>query len=208
MTIRVKICGVRSVAEAEAALAAGADLVGLNFVPGSKRCLDVREAAAISRSLEGKAERVALFQDAEAAGIERILDEVAVERVQLHGDESPAFAHELGRPVIKALRGADRAAAARYPAAVLLLDHPDGRGGGGAPWAWGEARDLIEAGRDVLLAGGLRPDNVGAALASLAGAVPWGVDVASGVEDVAGQKCAVEMRAFVDAVRAVEGGGK
>jgi phosphoribosylanthranilate isomerase len=204
VTIRVKICGVRSVSEAEAAVAAGADLVGLNFVPGSKRCLDVREAQDIARSLEGKAERVALFQDAEATAIEGILARVAVERVQLHGDESPAFARELRRPIIKALRGADRAAAARYPTAVLLLDHPDGRGGGGAPWAWRDAREVIEAGRDVLLAGGLRPDNVGAALESLAGAAPWGVDVASGVEDMGGQKCPLQMRAFVDAVREVE----
>lgn len=205
MKIRVKICGVRSVADAEAAVAAGADLIGLNFVRGSKRCLDVRDAAAISERLKGQVERVALFQDADEASIEQVLGQLAVEHVQLHGDESPEFARKLGSSVIKALRGADSAAAARYPGAMLLLDHPEGRGGAGKAWPWHDAERMIEAGRDVILAGGLRPDNVGAALESLRGAAPWGVDVASGVEDSHGRKCPERMRAFVDAVRAVEG---
>jgi len=106
----------------------------------------------------------------------------------------------------KAIRGADLEAAAKYPAALLLLDHPSGGGGQGKTWAWGDAADLIGQGYDVILAGGLDPDNVGAALDELGDLLPWGVDVASGVEGEGNRKDAARMEAFVAAVRAAEEG--
>jgi phosphoribosylanthranilate isomerase len=105
--------------------------------------------------------------------------------------------------VIKAIRGADLEAAEGYPGTIVLLDHPDGNAGSGKAWNWSEAAELIESGHDVILAGGLSPDNVGTVLADL-GDAPWGVDVATGVEGAAYRKDGSKLRAFVAAVRASE----
>ncbi len=206
MTV-VKICGVRSVDDARAAVAAGAGLVGLNFVPESKRCLDPKAARDIAVAIDGQALRVALFRDATETRIAEVLAQVPVDWVQLHGDESPEFVARQRLPVIKALRGAAVDAAHRYPGAVLLLDHPSGGGGTGSAWDWEDARPLLEGEARVLLAGGLTPENVGGALESLADTPPWGVDVASGVEDPDGRKSPSRMRAFVEAVHKSEVAG-
>ncbi|MFT5696830.1 MAG: phosphoribosylanthranilate isomerase, partial [Myxococcota bacterium] len=106
-------------------------------------------------------------------------------------------------PVIKAIRGADVEAAEAYPGTLLLLDHPSEGGGKGKVWDWSEASELIESGYDIILAGGLNPDNVGQALGDLGGVMPWGVDVATGVE-VNGRKDAAKIRAFIEAVHVAE----
>ena len=87
---------------------------------------------------------------------------------------------------------------------MLLLDHPTEGGGRGKPWKWSDAAALIETGCDVILAGGLDPDNVGGAIADLGDLLPWGVDVASGVEGAAHRKDAEKIKRFVLAVRAAE----
>lgn len=203
-SVRIKICGITHADDALAAVDAGADLIGLNFVPGSPRCLDPRRAEAIASRVDGQVERVAVFRDAPWEEIERLLRRVEVERVQLHGDEEPEDVEQLDLPVIKALRGADLEAAERFPGTILLLDHPTEGGGRGKPWPWSQAAELIAAGHDVILAGGLNADNVGQALADLGDLLPWGVDVATGVEREGQRKDPARIKAFIQAVRAAE----
>ncbi len=201
--VRVKICGVTTPADALAALEAGADLIGFNFVPESKRFISLDEARSIREALGStQVETVALFRNAAQDTVARTLDAIAFDWVQFHGEETAEKISGVDIPVIKALRGADVQEAARFPDAVLLLDHPQESGGGGKDWDWSAARGLIEAGRQVILAGGLHPGNVEAALRSLGGIMPWAVDVASGVELESGRKDPAKMKAFVEAVRA------
>jgi phosphoribosylanthranilate isomerase len=206
-SVRIKVCGITQPDDARAAVDTGADLVGLNFVPGSPRALDLRRAEAIARCVEGRVERVAVFHDAGWEQVERVVRRIDFERIQLHGDEAPEDVEMLDLPVIKALRGADLEAAARYPGAVLLLDHPTEGGGRGKPWNWADASQLVSAGYDVILAGGLGPENVGQALADLGDLLPWGVDVATGVEGEGYRKDPKKLEAFVAAVRSAEGRG-
>ena len=204
MNVRIKICGIVHPDDAELAVAAGADLVGLNFVPTSPRCLDLPTAVAIAERVAGRAELVGVFQDAEPEEIDRVLRRVDLDRLQFHGDESEEQVEDVDLPVIKAIRGADLEAAEGYPGTLLLLDHPTAGGGKGQPWVWADAAPLIESGFDVILAGGLSPDNVGGALAELGDLLPWGVDVASGVEGAAHRKDAEKIARFVQAVRVAE----
>ena len=104
-------------------------------------------------------------------------------------------------PAIKAIRGADLEAAENYPGAILLLDHPHAGGGQGQSWDWSEAEQLIAMGQDVIIAGGLSPENVEQALEDVGDIPPWGVDVATGVENDAFGKDPARMKAFVEAVR-------
>jgi phosphoribosylanthranilate isomerase len=203
-SVRIKICGITRLDDAVAAVDAGADLIGLNFVSESPRCLDPRTAETIAGRVDGQVERVAVFRDTAWEEIERLLRRVEVERVQLHGQENPEDVEQLDLPVIKALRGADLEAAERFPGTILLLDHPTEGGGRGKPWPWSQAADLIEAGHDVILAGGLNAANVGQAIGDLGDLLPWGVDVATGVEGDGYRKDAARIKAFIQAVRAAE----
>jgi len=184
------------------AVKAGADLIGVNFVPGSPRQVDVKQAQAICEALEGfDVERVALFRDAQWDEIDAILRRVPFERVQFHGDENEEDVEAVDLPTIKAIQGADQEAARTYPGSILLLDHPHQGGGQGKAWDWSEAEGLIAQGYDVIIAGGLTPENVASALADVGDILPWGVDVATGVEGENYRKDPARMRAFVEAVR-------
>jgi phosphoribosylanthranilate isomerase len=202
VTVRIKICGVVHPDDAAAAVDAGADLIGLNFVPGSPRRLALDAAERIAARVAGQVERVAVFQNAGWDEIERVTRRVDIERIQLHGDESEQDVELLDYPVIKAVRGADRQAAETYPGTLLLLDHPTRGGGQGQAWNWSDASELIAEGVDIILAGGLSPDNVGQALEELGDLLPWGVDVATGVEGAAQRKDPARIAAFIRAVRA------
>ncbi|MBM4334576.1 MAG: tryptophan synthase subunit beta [Deltaproteobacteria bacterium] len=196
----VKICGLTSLDDAELALAAGADAVGLNFVPGTPRAIDVANGRAISAALAGRAVRIAVFRDAPRDEVERIAREAGVDVVQLHGSESPEYAASLPFPVLKVIPADSRAldTAARYPEADILLDSPSG-GGSGSGWNFALALPLVEAGRRVWIAGGLGPENVADAVKL---ASPYGVDASSALESAPGRKDPARMRAFVAAVRA------
>lgn len=207
-SVRIKFCGIRSTEDAIAAVEAGADLIGMNFVPDSPRRVDVAEAEEICRRLGGSGvERVALFRDASWEDIEHVLRRCDFDRVQLHGDETEEEVEEIDLPVIKAIRGADPEAADTYPGTILLLDHPSAGGGRGKEWDWSEAAVLIGNGHDVILAGGLTPENVGQALGDIGELLPWGVDCATGVEGDDHRKDPQKMKAFVEAVRQAEDAG-
>jgi phosphoribosylanthranilate isomerase len=204
-SVRIKICGVVNPEDALAAVEAGADLIGINFVPGSPREVEMKRAIEICEALEGHdVERVALFRNAEWDTIDRILRRVPFERVQFHGEETEEEVEAVDLPTIKAIQGADQEAAETYPGSILLLDHPHQGGGQGQSWDWSEAEDMIAHGLDVIIAGGLTPENVAQALADVGEIPPWGVDVATGVEGEGNRKDIGKMRDFVEAVRARE----
>ena len=209
--VRVKICGVNSPVALDAAVSAGADMLGFVFFPPSPRALSPADAAALSAFHTGEAERAGLFVDPDDAAIEAVLSALRLDVVQLHGSETPqrcaAVRARFGLPVMKALgvaSPADLDALADYAPAVdrFLLDAkpPAGAelpGGNAAAFDW-----RLTAGRAVprpwLLAGGLTPDNVARALAE-SGAP--GVDVSSGVEKARGVKDSALVRAFVAAAK-------
>ena len=209
--VRVKICGVNSPFALDAAVSAGADMLGFVFFPPSPRALSPADAAALGALDTGGAERVGLFVDPDDAAIEAVLAALPLDVLQLHGSETPercaAVRARFGLPVMKALgvaSSSDLDALASYAPAVdrFLLDAkpPAGAelpGGNAAAFDW-----RIVAGREVprpwLLAGGLTPDNVARAVAE-SGAP--GVDVSSGVEKARGVKDPALVRAFVAAAK-------
>ena len=135
--VRIKFCGITHPEDAAAALDAGCDLVGVNFVEGSPRCVDLKVAEAVCELVEGsEVERVALFRNASWDEIDRVLRRVDFERVQFHGEESEEEVESVDLPVIKAIPGAGVEAAQAYPGTILLLDHPTEGGGRGKPWDW------------------------------------------------------------------------
>lgn len=201
MTVRIKVCGIIHPNDAAICVDAGVDLIGLNFVPASPRHLTLDAAEKIAARVAGQIERVAVFANAPLLEIQRVMRRVDLERIQFHGDETEEDIELVDLPVIKAVRGADMEAIEQFPSAILLLDHPTEGGGRGKAWDWSEAEPLISAGTDVILAGGLNPENVGEAIAAVGDVLPWGVDVATGVDGAAFRKDAAKLAAFVKAVR-------
>jgi phosphoribosylanthranilate isomerase len=199
----IKICGVTSPDDAAMAAAAGAGAIGVNLWPGSKRFVgDAAAARRVLQAIPPGVVRVGVFVNAEAAEVERARGDLGLDRVQLHGTESPASFAGLARDgLIRAVRVRDEGSFdddRAWRAGLYLYDaFVDGFGGGGvaAPWALIARR----AARPFLLAGGLTPDNVAQAIALTR---PDGVDVASGVERAPGQKDPARVAAFVQAASA------
>ena len=215
MTPWVKICGLNSANSVTAALAAGADMVGLVFYPPSPRAVTADEAARLAQMAEGRAERVGLFVNPTDAALDSVLGRVDLDWIQLHGEETPARLAQVkarGLRVMKALRirdAADLDAAAAHAAIAdrLLLDAPPPDGPNALPGGNGEAFDwcLLKGrriGTDWMLAGGLNPENITRAIAETA---PPGVDVSSGVESAPGLKDPARIQAFLKAARAAWG---
>lgn len=207
---KIKICGVTLPDDAARVAALGADFIGLNFWPRSKRYLEPARAPLIAAAARaaGPIQVVGVFVDATAEDVRAVTAQVDLDIIQLHGDESPddvrAIADAIGRPVWKAIAAgtpADIEHLAIWPVDAVLLDTPSaGRGGSGVAFDWSlaaEARRRHPA-VPLVLAGGLDPDNVGAAIAAVA---PWAVDVASGVEAAPGIKDPGKLAAFIAAVR-------
>jgi len=203
--VRIKICGITNLEDALACADAGADLLGFNFYPGSPRYIEPAAAREIVRQLPGSILTVGIFVNAGTPkDVERLADKGGVNAVQLHGDESPAYCRELnGRFVIKALRATDGytpESAAEYATAAILLDSFDARarGGSGKVFDWSLARQTAELVPKLFLAGGLDPENIAAAVASVQ---PFGVDACSRLETSPGRKDIALVRRFIDAIR-------
>lgn len=201
----VKVCGVTRPDDARAALSAGADWLGLNLWPRSRRALDRDRARAVveaARAERAGAALVGVFVNEGGDAVAEAADDLGLDYVQLHGDESPEDCARFGERAIKAVPLAsprDVAALAAYPCQTILVDTPSaGYGGSGRTGDWELARAAVETGRRILLAGGLTPENVAAAVAAVK---PFGVDVASGVESAPGRKDVELLRRFVDAAR-------
>ena len=183
---RVKICGITRPDDGRHAARAGADAIGLVFYPPSPRYVSPRQAADIVAALPPFVTTVGLFVDAPPEQIAALLEQVPLDMLQFHGDESPEYCAAFQRPWIKALRMRDgvdpRAEADRYGAAGargLLVDSyvPGVPGGTGERFDW----DRLPANPSLplVLAGGLDPANVAEAVRRVR---PWAVDVSGGVE--------------------------
>jgi len=198
--IRIKICGICDVAGARAAVEAGADLIGFHFCDSDRR-VTPDEARAILDELMVRPKVVGVFIDESAAEVRRIAGLLDLDMVQLHGSERPGF--EAGRPTMKVLkvRDGDVPDADAWPDPIMLDSwSADQRGGTGKTWDWDRAREVVRS-RQVFIAGGLQPGNVGKVVTELE---PYGVDVSSGVEERVRVKDPEKIRAFVRAVRLAE----
>ena len=206
--VRIKICGITNLEDALACADAGADLLGFNFYSGSPRYIKPEAAREIVAQLPAAILSVGVFVNAgEPEDVARVADVAGVAAVQLHGDESATFCRELtGRFVIKALRVTGDfkpESAAEYETDAVLLDGFDQglRGGTGRTFDWSVAQRTREVVARIFLAGGLGPENVAAAVASVQ---PYGVDACSSLESSPGHKNIARVRAFIKAIRAHE----
>jgi phosphoribosylanthranilate isomerase len=208
MALEVKICGLKTDDAVDAAIRAGADLVGFVFFPRSPRHVELDEAVRLASAARGRAKIVALVVDPDDALIEAIATRLAPDLLQLHGHESPARVAEIaarsGLPIMKAVPVAEAADLADVPAYVphvarILFDAKPPKtpealpGGNGLAFDWRLVRGL-DPGRPIMLSGGLTAENVARAIAATG--VP-AVDVSSGVESAPGVKDPEKIAAFI-----------
>lgn len=203
---RVKICGITRVEDGLAAARQGAHAIGLVFYERSPRHVGIAQAGQLAAVLPPFVSTVGLFVDADPVFVRQVLAAVPLDLLQFHGDETPEYCAQFGRPYLKAIRvraGVDLLqCAARYAGAkALLLDaHVEGiPGGTGATFDWG----LIPAALPlpVILSGGLDAANVAAGIERVR---PYAVDVSSGVEAAKGIKDAAKIAAFINEVKRVD----
>lgn len=205
---RVKFCGLTRPVDVRLAGELGVDAIGLVFASGSPRALDLPRALRLREAAAPFVAVVALFMDADADRVGRVVDALAPDLLQFHGREDPAYCAQFGRPYLRAIPMRDAAAdpaamAARHPSAAAFLFDAHGLGeAGGTGARFDLARLPTGLGRPALVAGGLDPDNVSEVIRV---ARPWGVDVSSGIERAPGIKDAARMRRFVEAVRRADG---
>ena len=209
----IKICGTTSVEDALVSVAAGADALGFIFAPSPRR-VSPEQAQEIAVQLPEKTERVGVFVNESQERIRATAEQVGLTAVQLHGTETPEFVAGLfarasrGRQVgiIKTILANDQLETnlALFQRSRANVDSilVDSGSGSGKTFDWHKTRALL-AGPNTrfIIAGGLNPENVGAAVQELS---PWGVDVVSGVERAPGRKDPERLRAFVAAVRKVD----
>jgi len=203
MSIKVKICGITCPADAETAVQAGADLIGLVFHKPSPRHVTLGEAAEIVQGIPPYVLRVGLFVNPTPQSVAAAIAACGLQMLQFHGDESPEFCRQFGMITMKAFRvkGPETLEAlAQYPTDAWLLDaHVPGKyGGTGQTFDWVLAAKATRLGKPVFLAGGLTPENVGEAVRT---ARPYGVDVSGGVETAPGRKDPEKVRRFVAQAR-------
>ena len=198
--IRIKICGICDLDSARAAVEAGADMIGFHFCNSDRR-VSPADAKAILAELMVRPKIVGVFIDEDPDEVRRIAELLDLDLLQLHGSEPPGF--DAGRPVMKVLKVKDGNVAGTddWPDPIMLDSwSADQRGGTGQTWDWEVARPLF-ASRQVFIAGGLEPGNVGKVVSQFK---PYGVDVSSGVEARVRVKDPEKLRAFIRAVRLAE----
>lgn len=206
MPTRIKICGLTRVEDVDAALAAGADAIGLVFYPKSPRYVDPAHAAMLARRVPPFVSVVGLFVNADARQVRDVLARVPIHVLQFHGDEDEAYCRQFDRPYIKAARVTPQMDLLQYAAAfasaqAILLDaFVDGYGGGGKVFDW--ALIPAQMHKPIVLSGGLDSENVGDAIRRVG---PAAVDVSSGVEANTGDKGIKDAQRMYDFVAAVRG---
>ncbi|HEY9171998.1 MAG TPA: phosphoribosylanthranilate isomerase [Verrucomicrobiae bacterium] len=204
MSVQVKICGLTNAAEAQAAAAAGADLIGFMFYERSPRHVSLDRAAEIAGQLAPSVVRVGVFVNPSRELVAEAIARCGLNLLQFHGEESPEFCTQFGLMTMKAFRVRDRESLKGLPAYstdAWLLDAftPGQLGGTGERFNWDLAAEAGRLGRPIFLAGGLTPENVAEAVRR---ARPFGVDVSSGVESAPGRKDPAKVRAFIAAAKA------
>lgn len=203
MSVRIKICGITNAEDALMAVDAGADALGFMFYEPSPRNVSIAAVAKIIRHLPPFITKVGVFVNATEEFIRQVVAECGVDTLQLHGDEPPEFCRKFSMPIIKAFRIQNVDSLTTLPGyetAAWLLDSfvPDRPGGTGARFNWKLAVAAKKLGRPIILAGGLTPENVAAAVKQVR---PYGIDVSSGVESGPGKKDSSKVKAFVTAAR-------
>ena len=205
-TTRIKICGITRPEDALSAVASGADAIGLVFYSKSPRAVSLEQAARIAAAVPPFVSIVALFVNESAEEVKRVLNTVAVDIIQFHGDETADFCNQFNRPFIKAIRVRPEldleAACRRYSAGrgILLDAWQEGvPGGTGKHFDWHLAR--LQLSMPIILAGGLNRENVAEAIEMLR---PAAVDVSGGVELKPGIKDTAKIKEFIAAVRAAD----
>ncbi len=203
---RVKICGITRVEDAQAVVSAGADAIGLVFYAPSPRAVAIEQAKAICAQVPAFVTITALFVDAPKLQVQQVLDQLPVDLLQFHGDESPRYCESFNRPYIKAIRVRPSidliALERRYAGArALLLDayRPGVPGGTGETFDWQLIPDSLQTA--VVLAGGLNGANVAAAIAAVR---PFAVDISGGVEAAKGIKDHLLIEQFMREVRCAD----
>jgi phosphoribosylanthranilate isomerase len=200
--VRVKICGLRSLEEAEAAVVAGADALGFNFWPSSPRFIAPAEAARIVAAIPALVHSIGVFVNEEADRVREICSQVGLDAVQLHGEETARYCRSLHpAKVIKAFRVGeefDPRSVVDYAASAVLLDaRVEGQyGGTGKRFSWDLALSAQQY-APVILAGGLTVENVAEAISFVR---PFAIDVCSGVEAEPGRKDLNKLREFMKEV--------
>jgi phosphoribosylanthranilate isomerase len=201
---KIKICGIKTLPDALAAIDAGAGYLGFNFYPKSIRFIEIETCMKITSFLKREhpeIQLVGVFVNSPIDEIKHILETCSLDLAQLHGDETLEMFIALDGKAFKAFRGVPQHinGFARKDVPALLVDASVRGiyGGTGVTANWSAAAELAKH-YPLLLAGGLTPDNVAEAVRKVK---PWGVDIASGVESAPGVKDASRMKAFVQAVR-------
>jgi len=202
--VQIKVCGITCVEDAEACLSLGVEVIGINLVPESPRAVSVEEARRIAEQVGGRGRCVLVVANRTANELRKLREATNVDWLQLHGDEPPELVESLLPRAYKAVRIGDVEdveLARRQPGELLLVDAkvPGLLGGTGKTPPFELVAGLARE-RNVILAGGLNPQNVAAAIATVR---PFGVDVASGVERPGEprRKDPARLEAFVRAVR-------
>ena len=203
---RTKICGITRVEDALAVARSGADALGLVFYEKSPRYVTVPQAAELARAVPPFVTVVGLFVNPTEDDVRHVLRLVPLDVLQFHGEETPEFCAQFGRPYLKAIRVRDGVnllqCAAHYRAAQgLLLDaYIEGtHGGTGAVFEWSLIPEELRS--RIILSGGLDESNVAVAVAQVR---PYAVDVSSGVEKAKGIKDAAKVAAFINEVKRID----
>jgi phosphoribosylanthranilate isomerase len=208
--VRVKVCGITRLEDAYVAADLGACAIGFIFWPASPRFIDAERARLIVRALPPFVTPVGVFVDQPQDDVNALAETVGLAAVQLHGNETPAYCDGINRRVIRAIGLSEKMDVRLIdewpPSVTLLLDayDPEKRGGTGRAVDWTVAADVASV-RPTILSGGLRPENVGAAITTVR---PYAIDVSSGVEARPGVKDPERLRAFFEAVAEAKAGGR
>lgn len=203
---RVKICGITHIEDALAAVAEGADAIGLVFYDKSARHVSLAQAVRIVAAIPAFVTVTALFVDPQPEEVKAVIEALKVDLLQFHGDETEVFCNGFSRPYIKALRMKNDSDLPRYvrsyssAQAVLLDTYVKGVPGGTGEafnWDWVASDKHRDFDMPIILAGGLHAENVGRAIDEVS---PWAVDVSGGVELMPGKKSETKIKQFIQAV--------